>query len=94
MKPKEMKTSRLEARLPAGVHKILRQAAAIQGRSLSDFVVVAAREAAEKAISEHNLIRLSLEDQKKFAAQLLNPIAVAPALKRAASRHRKLVDPT
>ncbi len=35
----EIKTTRLEARLPEWVHALLRQAAALQGRSVSDFVV-------------------------------------------------------
>lgn len=93
MRQDEMKTARLEARLPEAVHALLRQAASLQGRSLSDFVVNSAREAAERAIAEHEVIRLSLADQERFAAQLLKPRTIAPALKRAASRHRDLIEP-
>jgi hypothetical protein len=39
-------TARLEARLPNDVHALLKRAAEIEGRTLTDFVVSAAREAA------------------------------------------------
>jgi len=92
--PESSKTARVEARLPESVLAILRQAAELQGRSLSDFVVSSAREAALKAIAEHELIRLSLEDQERFAAQLLKPKPVPAALRRAAAKRRKLVEPS
>lgn len=94
MRHEDAKNARLEARLPESVHALLREAAALQGRSLSDFVVSSAREAAERAIAEHEVIRLSLSDQQRFAAGLTKPKAVAAPLKRAAKRHRKLVEPS
>ncbi len=42
----EAKTARLDARLPESVLDLLRRAASLQRRTLSDFVVCAAREAA------------------------------------------------
>lgn len=90
----EAKTSRLEARLPETVHGLLRQAAALQGRSISEFVVNSAREAAERAIAEHNLIELSLADQQRFAAALEKPPKVAKPLKQAAKRHHDFVEPS
>ena len=89
----EPKTARLEARLPESVHALLRQAAVLQGRSLSEFVVSSAREAAERAIADHDVIRLSVADQERFAAQLLTPESPAPALQEAFQRHRDLVEP-
>lgn len=90
----EIKTTRLEARLPEWVHALLRQAAALQGRSVSDFVVSSAREAAERAIAEHEVIKLSVVDQQRFAAELLSSQPIAPTLKRAAALHRDLIDPS
>jgi len=63
---------------------MLRHAALIQGRSLSDFVVCSAREAAERAIAEHNVLALSVADQKLFAECLLSPEPVLEPLERAA----------
>ena len=90
----EKKTARLEARLPVGVHALLKEAADLQGRSLSDFVVAAAREAAEEAIARSNEIRLSLAEQKRFAEALINPPQVAPALRKAMKSRDRLLDLT
>lgn len=90
----ETKNSRLEARLPESVIRLLRQAAELQGRTLSDFVVSAAREAAERAIADHEMLRLSLADQQMFAAQLLKPRKPNAAMKRALKRHAAWVEPS
>ena len=81
---------RLEARMPAEVYGMLKRAAEIEGRSVSDFVVSAAREAAERTIEKASVLRLSAEDQRRFADAILHPPAPNAALRRAARRHRKL----
>lgn len=86
-------TARLEARLPADVHALLKRAAEIEGRSLTDFVVAAASAAARKTIEEAGMIRLSIEDQQAFAEALIHPPPLAPAMKRAIKRHRRLFGP-
>lgn len=83
-------TARLEARLPNDVHAMLKRAAEIEGRTLTDFVVAAASAAARKTIEDTEMIRLSVADQERFAEALINPPPLTPALKRAATRHRKL----
>lgn len=87
------KIARLEARFSPDVHALLKRAAETQGRSLSDFVVSAARQAAEQAIEQAELIRLSRADQERFAADLLDPAPLAPAMERAIRRHEELVGP-
>jgi uncharacterized protein (DUF1778 family) len=84
-------TARLEARLPADVHAMLKRAAQIQGRTLTDFVVTAAQEAARHTIEDAEIIRLSAEGQERFAEALLNPPEPNEALKRAFEHHRRLV---
>ena len=76
--------------MPADVHALLKRAAEIQGRSLTDFVVTAAREAAERAIQDTEILRLSVDDQRRFAEALIDPPPLAPAMKRAFGRHRRL----
>lgn len=68
----------------------LKRAAEIQGRTLTDFVMAAADEAACRAIQETEIIRLSIESQRQIAAAILHPPAPAAALKRAAKRYRDL----
>lgn len=82
-------TARLEVRMPVDVYAMLKHSAALQGRTLSDFVISATSDAARKAIEENEIIRLSARDQKMVAQMLLNPPAPAPALVRAAARYRK-----
>lgn len=84
-------TARLEARITPELQKMLKRAAEIQGRTLTDFVVAAVRDAAQRAIEQTEVIRLSLEDQQRFADVLLSPPEPTPALKRAIKRHDKLL---
>jgi uncharacterized protein (DUF1778 family) len=86
-------TSRLEARLPPEIHALLKRAAEIEGRTLTDFVVAAASQAARKTIEDAEIIRLSGEDQQRFADTIINPPPLKPAMKRAIARHRRLIGP-
>lgn len=91
MKQNTQTTARLEARLPNDVLARLKRAAEIQGRTLTDFVVATADEAACRAIEQTEIIRLSIEDQRQIVGALLNPPKPAPALRRAFQRRRKLL---
>ncbi|HEX5228467.1 MAG TPA: DUF1778 domain-containing protein [Bryobacteraceae bacterium] len=83
--------ARLEARLPNEVMARLKRAAEIQGRTLTDFVVAAADEAACRTIEQTEIIHLSLEDQRQLAEAILNPPEPNEALKKAARNYRKLI---
>ena len=91
MKHQPQPTARLEARLPNEVLTRLKRAAEIQGRTLTDFVVAAADEAACRAIEQTEILRLSAEDQRRIAEAILNPPAPTPALKKAVRRYRELI---
>lgn len=84
-------TARLEARISADLHALLKRAAELQGRTMTDFVVVAVKEAAQRAIEQAEIIRLSMADQECFARALLSPPPPNPALERAFARRRQLV---
>ncbi|MGP8245199.1 MAG: DUF1778 domain-containing protein [Bryobacteraceae bacterium] len=85
------RTARIEARIAPEALLVVRRAAELQGRSISDFVVAAAQEVAHRTIDEAQLIRLSIEDQQRFVDLLLNPPVLAPALKRARKAHARLI---
>ncbi|NJD07068.1 MAG: DUF1778 domain-containing protein [Methylococcaceae bacterium] len=89
--PTATPTARLEARIPTDLHALLKRAAELQGRTMTDFVIAAVQEAAQRAVEESDVIRLSLADQECFAQALLAPPAPAPALKRAFARRKKLL---
>ena len=84
-------TARLEARISKELHATLKRAAELQNRTMTDFIITAIQDAAQKAIEQTEVLRLSLADQERFAQVLLSPPKATPALKRAFARHRKLV---
>ncbi|RQR29535.1 DUF1778 domain-containing protein [Burkholderia sp. Bp9143] len=86
-----MATTRFEARVETDVLAVIRRAAEIQGRTMSDFVVSAAHEAAQRAISDAEVIRLSVADSARFAAAILSPAQPTDALQRALDRHDQLL---
>jgi uncharacterized protein (DUF1778 family) len=85
------RTARIEARIAPDVLAVVKRAAEILGRSVSDFVVAAVQDAANRTIEEAHIIRLSAEEQRRFAECLLNPPKLAPALLRAKKAHAKLI---
>ncbi len=88
---REAKTKRVYARVAPKTLEVIRRAAELQGRSVSDFMVAAAQEAAHRAIEESQVIRLSVADQKAFAEALLNPPASNEALREASRLHAENV---
>ncbi|MBT0570200.1 DUF1778 domain-containing protein [Curvibacter sp. CHRR-16] len=72
-------TARLEARISADLHAMLKRAAELQGRTMTDFVVAAVQSAAQQAIEQAEVIRLFIEDQQAFAQALINPPKPSPA---------------
>lgn len=91
MPPSVTRTARLEARIAPDVLAAVKRAAEIEGRSVSDFVVDAARHAATRTIEETHVIRLSLADQMQVAAVLAAPPASSAGLDRAVDAHRTLI---
>ena len=90
----ETKTARLEARLPAEIHALLKEAADLHGCSLSDFVIAAARAAADDAIARHHEIRLTQAEQTRFADAILSPPPVAASLRKAMKNGKRLLNPS
>ena len=88
--PQNNRTARIEARITPAALAVVRRAAEIQGRSVSDFVVAAAQEAASRTIQETEIIRLSIEGQRQIAELILNPPEPNRALVRAFRRRREL----
>nr|WP_314739318.1 DUF1778 domain-containing protein [uncultured Haemophilus sp.] len=65
--------ARLEAKVNLDIYELLKQAAAISGRTLTDFVVSVAYEEAKKTISEHQVLQLTLQDQALLIENLSKP---------------------
>ena len=84
-------TARLEARISPQLHAMLKRAAELQGRSITDFVATAVQDAAQRAIAEAEIIHLSMANQQCFAQALLSPAPPSPALERAFARRKTLL---
>ena len=89
--PAATTTARLEARISTDLHSMLKRAAELQGRTMTDFVVSAVQDAAQRAIEQAEVIRLSLADQECFAQALMPPSQPSAALERAFTRRSKLL---
>lgn len=83
------RAARLEARISVKQKAVLQRAAALSGRTLSEFVVASAQDAASRVIQEHETIRLSRVEQIAFVSALLKPPAANARLRQAAAAYRK-----
>ncbi len=86
--PQLNRTARVEARVTDEQKSLLQRAAALVGRSVSDFIVSSAQEAALRTIHEYELVRLTADERKVFVSALLNPPAPGARLKKAAKAYR------
>jgi uncharacterized protein (DUF1778 family) len=85
------RTARIEARIAPEALAIVKRAAEIQDRSVSEFVVAAAQEAANRTIEKAGIIRLSVAGQRAFAEAIINPPKPSAGLKKAFVIHRRLI---
>jgi uncharacterized protein (DUF1778 family) len=89
--PSQERTERLEARTTRAQKDLLKRAADLQGRTLSDFILQAASDAAMRVVEQHQAITLSAEEQKGFVKALLHPPKPGARLKAAARRYQKVL---
>jgi uncharacterized protein (DUF1778 family) len=84
------RVERLEARVTADQKRLLKDAADVQGRTLTDFVVGSLVETATRVLRERQLVVLSAKDREVFVRALLNPPALERGrLARAVKRYRR-----
>ena len=65
------RAERLETRVTAEQKTLIERAAALQGRSVTDFVLTSVQDAARRAIEEHSQLALSVRDSEAFVDALL-----------------------
>lgn len=88
-----MKTERIEARVDPDIRKLIMAAAELEGRSVSEFLVMSAKERAEQILHRQTVYRLTAEDQVRFAEALLNPPPLNDAMQEALAMHKQTVAP-
>jgi len=89
LKSTRARAQRLEARVTAEQKKLIEHAAALQGRTVTDFVLNCVQDAAKRAIEEHQHLALSVRDSKAFVDAMLNPVPVNDRLRDTVRRYRK-----
>lgn len=87
---RENRTERIQARATKQAKELLETAAAMQGVSLSEFVLASALERATETVHAHRYVQLSARDSRAFAEALSNPREPNEAL--LAARDRYLVE--
>ena len=83
------RAARLEARITGEQKSLIERAAALQGRSVSEFVVTSVQDAARRAVAEHHQLALSVRDSEAFVEALLNPKPVNDRLRDTVRRYRE-----
>jgi len=86
---KHLRSERLEARISRTQKELFVRAAELQGRSLTDFLVASAQEAALETVRTHDALRVSERDRQAFVSALLASPTPAKTLQRAAKRYRE-----
>jgi len=87
----ETKPDRIELRLSPDQKALIERAAACLGRSVSDFVLGNAEQAAKAVIEEHERIQLDRIQSRVLVDALLSPPSPNKELRAAAKEHRKKV---
>lgn len=87
--PARQRAERLETRLTAEQKRLIEHAAALEGRTVTDFVLASVQEAARRAIAEHGRLELSLRDSEAFVRALLEPQPINDRLRETVRRYRQ-----
>ena len=83
------RNARLEARVSNDQKDFFQRAATLTGRTLSELVIDSTQEAATKIVQEHEVIRLSREEQVAFVTALLTSPEPGVRLKKAVQSYRQ-----
>ena len=87
-----LRQERIDFRTTRDNKALIERAAAVLGRSLSDFAVSTLVGAASRVVRDREILTLSARDQMMLAEALLAPPAPPRRLVEAARRHRHRAD--
>ena len=87
--PPRAHAQRLEARVTAEQKSLIEHAAALQGRSVTDFVLSSVQAAARQAVEDHQRVSLIVRDSQSFVQALINPRPVNDRLRETVQLYRQ-----
>jgi len=85
-------TERINLRLQSHAKSLIERAAQFKGKTLSSFILNCAIAEAEKTISEHEHINLSVKESEAFYDALCGPVKFNQNLLDALEEHDNTVD--
>jgi uncharacterized protein (DUF1778 family) len=83
--------ARLEARISLKQKRMFQQAAEVQGRTLTEFIISCVQEVANRVLEERNLLDLSVRDRAMFIDSLTNPAAPNEKLRSAYEHYKQSI---
>ncbi len=83
------KTERFDARITREQKKLFARAAALKGRSVTEFVIASAYEAATATVGAERQLLLNDRDSKAFVEALVHAKSPTRRLKEAVRRYKK-----
>lgn len=78
----------MEARVSPEQKKLFKKAAALEGRSLTDFIVSSVSDAARRTVQDFEVMKLRKRDREVFVKSLRKPGSPNKALKSAAALYK------
>ena len=88
-----VRSERINLRLCETAKRRIQQAASVEGKTVSAFIVSSALENAEKTVRRHETIALAREDATRFFDALSNPPPPNDRLRAALEEHARRVHP-
>jgi uncharacterized protein (DUF1778 family) len=82
------RAQRLETRVTLEQKSLIERAAALQGRTVTDFVLTSVQDAARRAIQEYQQLEFTMRDSEAFVEALLRPKPVNERLRETVRRYR------
>ena len=86
------RSERINLRLSDAAKQRIEQAASVEGKTVSAFIVSSALETAEKTIDKYETLELAREDAIRFLDALSNPPPVNDRLRAALDEHERRID--
>ena len=92
MQAQTIKNARVGLRIPPDLKKAWDEAAALEGRSLSDIIIAATTEAIADIFDRHKIIHITHADMEQIAQDLQNPPEPREDLISAMRSYKKSVE--
>lgn len=84
------RSERLEARVTAEQKTLIKRAADLEGRSVTDYVLASVQDAAKRTIESHQTIVLGAADRQAFVEAMLTPTPISDRLRDSVRRYRDI----